>query len=40
MPYMECSAKNDDSVEEVFMTIGKIIKQRSIDERLKVDDRK
>ena len=34
MPYMECSAKNDDSVEEVFNAIGKMVKARFIDKKL------
>lgn len=33
---MECSAKNDESVEDAFKTMARMIKSKSIDEKLKV----
>lgn len=38
LPYMECSAKSGESVCEVFETLGKLIKERVIDQKIKPDD--
>lgn len=31
MPYLECSAKNDNSVQEVFLKIARMIKSKTLD---------
>ena len=40
--YYECSAKSGDSVEEVFMALAKVMKQRIIDiaEKEEVEEQK
>lgn len=38
IPYIECSAKSGKSIEQAFMQLGRMIKERIIDKKLGLKD--